>query len=217
MDIFFFTGRNREIHTNTLLKLISNITELIHHVLPPIRLQAAPIRMAASRLRIAYAGPPEKWERMSWADFVTYASSHGVDVFPLDFARPLEDQFPISLIVHKMTYFMNGADLSAHPYLQALEAFARAHPEVPIIDALSAVAVTLDREELTRAFSRIEWPADLRVLLPQTAVLAIAHSATIEQTVAGLHFPVLAKSKVAAGRTTGAHTMRFVTDPGLLE
>jgi inositol-1,3,4-trisphosphate 5/6-kinase/inositol-tetrakisphosphate 1-kinase len=116
-----------------------------------------------------------------------------------------------------MTYFMNGSDLSVHPSLQALDAFARAHPEIPIIDDLAAVAVTLDREELTRAFSRIEWPPDLRVSLPRTAFLARSDLATIAQSVAGLHFPVLAKAKAAGGGTAGAHSMRFVTHPELLE
>jgi inositol-1,3,4-trisphosphate 5/6-kinase/inositol-tetrakisphosphate 1-kinase len=157
-------------------------------------------------IRIAYAGPPDKWERMSWSDFISYARDRGIEVFPLDFTRPLPSQLPISLIVHKMTYFMSAPN----PSVDALAAFARENPEIPIIDDLSAVAVTLDRAELTRAFEAIEWPSDLRVSLPRTQILNDSRPETIAETVASLRFPILAKAKVAGG-TDAAHWMRIVS------
>jgi inositol-1,3,4-trisphosphate 5/6-kinase/inositol-tetrakisphosphate 1-kinase len=153
-----------------------------------------------------------KWERMNWKKFVDYCATKGVEVFYLDLTLPIDAQGPVSVIIHKMTFVMKGHDMAVDPALRALYEFSEAHPEVPIVDDLNAVAVTLDREEMTRIFESIQWPTDLPVFLPRTAVLVDSSPATIAQTVAAakLRFPLLAKPKVATA-TTESHMLRLVT------
>lgn len=164
-----------------------------------------------SRIRIGCCGPPGKWERIHWNEFIEYAAKKDVDVILVDLKKPIEPQGPFSVIVHKMTFAMTGHDMTVDPELNALAEYIKAHPDLVVVDDLDAVAVTLDREEMNEKMSKISWPDDIRANLPGSAFLEKAD--TLDDVVAvtkNLHFPILAKPKSACS-STAAHMMRMVT------
>jgi inositol-1,3,4-trisphosphate 5/6-kinase/inositol-tetrakisphosphate 1-kinase len=97
--------------------------------------------------------------------------------------------------------------MATDPQLKALSEFAQAHPEIPVVDDLSATEVTLDRQRMDDMFNTIQWPDDLPVSIPQTGMLL---DDDFGAAAAHLRFPLLVKPKAAASRET-AHLMRLVT------
>lgn len=166
-----------------------------------------------SKIRIGCFGPAGKWERIQWYDFIKYAADKGVDVVIVDLTKPIDPQGPFSLIVHKMTFSMTGHDMTVNPELDALHRYIQSHPEIPVVDDLDAVAVTLNREEMTAKMAQIQWPSDIRASLPGSAVLEKSDTVNdILEVVKDLHFPILAKPSSACS-TTAAHMMRLATTP----
>jgi inositol-1,3,4-trisphosphate 5/6-kinase/inositol-tetrakisphosphate 1-kinase len=166
-----------------------------------------------TRIRIACCSPAVKWERMGWQSFIDYANSQNVDVFYLDLTKPIHEQGPMSLIVHKLTYVMKSGNIESDPQVKALSDFGKAHPEIPILDDLDAVAITLDRDRMDAIFRGIHWPDDVPVLIPQSQLLLDSNQDLSRITV---NFPVLVKPKVATA-TPESHQMRLVTSPEQLK
>lgn len=168
-----------------------------------------------SKIRVGYCGPEEKWHRIGWPGLVEYGKEHGCEIVHIDLTKSIEDQGPFNLIVHKMTYIMSGHDMSVDPGLQRLYDFSKAHPDVVFIDDLDAVAITLDREEMNEAISKVVWPEGIVVGQPQAALLEASDIDTIKKVTANLHFPLLAKPKSGCS-TTDSHMLRIATTPEAL-
>ena len=164
------------------------------------------------RTTIGYCGPPEKWERMKWGEFVAFAKAKNVDLVWIDLDKDIEDQGNFSLIIHKMTYVMSGHDMTVNGQLKRLFEYTKKHQEVKLIDDFDAIAVTLDREELNNALSSINWPENCKVHLPQAKMIYKSDLESIKEAVESLRFPLLAKPKGAAS-STEAHLMKLATKP----
>ncbi|OHT10708.1 Inositol 1, 3, 4-trisphosphate 5/6-kinase family protein [Tritrichomonas foetus] len=165
-----------------------------------------------TRIRIGYCGPPEKWDRMKWNDFINYAKDKNVDLVWIDLDKPIEEQGEFRLIIQKMTYIMQGHDMTVNPQLHRLYNYSKTHPEVRFIDDFDAVAVTMDREELNAALESISWPDSCKVNVPQAKLLLNSDAHSINDAIKNLHFPLLAKPKGAAS-STAAHLMKLATKP----
>ena len=94
-------------------------------------------------LRIGYCGPKQKWERMKWGEFVSYAAKNNVQLLWIDLAKPIEPQGPFHLIIHKMTYSMNGHDMHCNKEIEELYNYVKSHPEVKFIDDLDHVVILI--------------------------------------------------------------------------
>lgn len=161
-------------------------------------------------MRIGCCGPTRKWEAMKWSEFIQFAQERGVEVVYIDLSKPIEEQGPFDIIIHKMTYFMTGHDMSVDPGLNRLYIYYKAHPEVTIIDDLDAVALTLDREEMNAAFEKVNWDG-FRVSPPRVVFMG-----SEDADISSVKFPVLVKPKGAAS-TDANHMMRLATGPEQLK
>jgi inositol-1,3,4-trisphosphate 5/6-kinase/inositol-tetrakisphosphate 1-kinase len=165
-----------------------------------------------TKIRIAFCGPPGKWERMGWQSFISYASLQSIEVFHLDLTKPIAEQGPFSLIIHKLTFVMRGHDMTVDPGLESLYMFGKSHPEIPIVDDLDSVAVTMDREEMNTIFRSIKWPDGIHVYVPGSRMLLDSSIESIYAATQNLRFPILLKPKSATS-TTESHLMKLVTSP----
>lgn len=163
------------------------------------------------RIRIGYCGPKAKWERMKWAEFVSYCNERSVDLIWIDLKQPIEKQGHFDLIIHKLTYIMKGYDITCNEELLNLYNYIKAN-NVILVDDLDQVAVLLDREELTKKLKTITWPKELSISIPNAEMLN--NESTIENLNAigkNLRFPIIAKPK-SASSSQGSHTLRLATE-----
>jgi inositol-1,3,4-trisphosphate 5/6-kinase/inositol-tetrakisphosphate 1-kinase len=166
----------------------------------------------SEEMRIGCAAYPEKWARLGWPNFIAYAESRGVEVVYIDLTKPIESQGPFSVIVHKLTYLMNGNNLPDHPEIRALVEFCEKHPEIPFVDDLQMVARTRDRGVINADLEAIKWPADLPVCIPRSSIITDSDADSIARATENLRFPILAKSSQGTGRPED-HFLRLATDP----
>lgn len=165
----------------------------------------------ANRIRIGYCGPKAKWERMGWNQFVAYCSDRSVDLVWIDLQQPIESQGPFDLIIHKLTYIMKGHDMTCNEELRNIYEYVKSK-NVPFIDDLDNVAITLDREELMDKLKTIIWPDELSISVPNAEMLSDESSLeNLKVATKNLRFPILAKPK-SASSSSCSHTLRLATE-----
>ena len=158
---------------------------------------------------IGYCGPEGKWHRMGWNSIVECGKRHNFIMKHIDLNQPIEEQGNFSLIIHKLTYQMtNGEDLEVKRFSD----YCQKHPNVVIIDPLGPVSMTLDRQKMTDACSRIQYPNNLgfNVKVPKTIIVDSNEPEILDSALAQLKFPILAKPKLA-GSVESAHILRLCT------
>jgi inositol-1,3,4-trisphosphate 5/6-kinase/inositol-tetrakisphosphate 1-kinase len=69
-------------------------------------------------------------------------------IVQVELSKPVEEQGPFDLIIHKITDLMvaaDGGDEQAKTAVDRMETFAAAHPDIPVIDSLTDLQPLLDR------------------------------------------------------------------------
>lgn len=149
-------------------------------------------------IRIGFCGRKSKWEKFHWSEFIEYASSKDIEVIPIDLTKPIENQGPFDLVIHKLTNIMSGHNMQCNEELKNLYDFTKKNPNVIIVDDLESVAVTLDREEIDELLKSIKWSIGQKVSCPKSILLNNTDLESIKEASKFLKFPVLAKPKAAS-------------------
>ncbi|KAM0929066.1 hypothetical protein ACQ4PT_001886 [Festuca glaucescens] len=149
---------------------------------------------------IGYALQPSKVGSVFQPPLVALAAERGMRLVPIDASRPLADQGPFHLIVHK---------LYDRPWRAQLEAFSALHPSVPVLDPPAAIDRLLDRATMLDVVPDLGIPG---VGVPrQVAVRDAAALAEPDLMLAagGLRFPLIAKPLAVDG-SAASHDMSLV-------
>ncbi|CAL5022102.1 unnamed protein product [Urochloa decumbens] len=135
---------------------------------------------------IGYAMLPNKHDTFVQPSFVDLAARHGVRLAAVDASRPLAEQGPFDLLVHKLY----GA-----PWRAQLEAFSALHPGVPVVDPPAAIERILDRFTILDAVAGLAVSREGAVATPKQIIVsdAAALAGDVDAAVAGLRFPLIAK------------------------
>ncbi|XP_064919696.1 inositol-tetrakisphosphate 1-kinase isoform X4 [Columba livia] len=144
----------------------------------------------------------------------TLRRKRGVEVVQLDLTKPIEDQGPLDVIIHKLTDVILEADQNDSQSLELVQRFQEyidAHPETIILDPLPAIRTLLDRSKSYELIRQIEaYMQDERICSPPFMELTSACGEDTLQLIEkkGLAFPFICKTRVAHG--TNSHEMAII-------
>jgi len=79
--------------------------------------------------------------------YKTYCRKKGILFVAIDHKRPLSDQGPFDIVLHKLT---------GKGWQQLLEEYREAHPEVTVLDPPGAIAHLLDRQSMLQEVSELD-------------------------------------------------------------
>ncbi|PUZ75435.1 hypothetical protein GQ55_1G169100 [Panicum hallii var. hallii] len=136
---------------------------------------------------IGYAMLPNKHDTFIQPSFLDLAARHGVRLEAVDASRPLAEQGPFDLIVHK---------LHGQAWRAQLEAFSALHPDVPVVDPPAAIERILDRFTMLDVVAGLGVATEGAVATPRQVFVADAAALACDDADAalgGLRFPLIAK------------------------
>jgi inositol-1,3,4-trisphosphate 5/6-kinase / inositol-tetrakisphosphate 1-kinase len=155
------------------------------------------------RYAIGYALAPKKQQSFIQPSLVAQAAARGMNLVPIDASRPLAEQGPFHLLIHKLY----GDDWRAQ-----IEAFASRHPTVPVVDPPHAIDRLHNRISMLQVVSELDHaPLDDHSTfgIPSQVVVYDADALADSGLLAALRFPLIAKPLVADG-TAKSHKMSLV-------
>ncbi|XP_056666441.1 inositol-tetrakisphosphate 1-kinase isoform X2 [Monodelphis domestica] len=138
----------------------------------------------------------------------------GIEVVQLNLSRPIEEQGPLDVIIHKLTDVILEADQNDSQSLELVHRFQEyidAHPETIILDPLPAIRTLLDRSKSYELIRKIEaYMKDERICSPPFMELTNFCGEDTLQLLEknGLSFPFICKTRVAHG--TNSHEMAII-------
>uniref|UniRef100_A0ACD5YA97 Uncharacterized protein n=1 Tax=Avena sativa TaxID=4498 RepID=A0ACD5YA97_AVESA len=149
---------------------------------------------------IGYALQPSKVDSVFQPPLVALAAERGMRLVAIDASRPLADQGPFHLIVHK---------LYDQPWRAQLQAFSALHPSVPVLDPHAAIDRLLDRASMLDVVPALGVPG---VGVPRQASVPDAAALADPGLLSTLRFPLIAKPLAVDG-SAGSHAMSLVYRP----
>ncbi|XP_030308477.1 inositol-tetrakisphosphate 1-kinase isoform X1 [Calypte anna] len=164
--------------------------------------------------RVGYWLSEKKIRKLNFQAFAELCRKRGVEVVQLDLTKPIEDQGPLDVIIHKLTDVILEADQNDSQSLELVHRFQEyidAHPETIILDPLPAIRTLLDRSKSYELIRQIEaYMQDERICSPPFMELTSACGEDILQLIEknGLAFPFICKTRVAHG--TNSHEMAII-------
>ncbi|XP_060612455.2 inositol-tetrakisphosphate 1-kinase isoform X1 [Anolis sagrei] len=164
--------------------------------------------------RVGYWLSEKKIKKLNFQAFAELCRKRGVEVIQLDLTKPIEDQGPLDVIIHKLTDVIIEADQNDSQALALVHRFQEyidAHPETIILDPLPAIRTLLDRSKSYELIRQIEtYMQDERICSPPFMELTSACGGdTLEQIEKnGIAFPFICKTRVAHG--TNSHEMAII-------
>ncbi|XP_057269437.1 inositol-tetrakisphosphate 1-kinase isoform X1 [Pezoporus wallicus] len=164
--------------------------------------------------RVGYWLSEKKIRKLNFQAFAELCRKRGVEVVQLDLTKPIEDQGPLDVIIHKLTDVILEADQNDSQSLELVQRFQEyidAHPETIILDPLPAIRTLLDRSKSYELIRQIEaYMQDERICSPPFMELTSACGEDTLQLIEknGLAFPFICKTRVAHG--TNSHEMAII-------
>ncbi|KAK1160544.1 inositol-tetrakisphosphate 1-kinase-like [Acipenser oxyrinchus oxyrinchus] len=164
--------------------------------------------------RVGYWLSEKKIKKLHFQAFAEMCRKRGIEVVQLDLTKPIEEQGPLDVIIHKLTDLILEADQNDTQSLllvQRFQDYIEAHPETIVLDPLPAIRTLLDRCKSYELIHRIEdRMQDGRICSPPFMVLTSECGPdTLEQIEKHrLTFPFICKTRVAHG--TNSHEMAII-------
>lgn len=164
--------------------------------------------------RVGYWLSEKKVKKLNFQAFAELCRKRGIEVVQLNLSRPIEEQGPLDVIIHKLTDVILEADQNDSQSLELVHRFQEyidAHPETIVLDPLPAIRTLLDRSKSYELIRKIEaYMKDDRICSPPfmelTSLCGEDTMRLLEQN--GLAFPFICKTRVAHG--TNSHEMAIV-------
>lgn len=164
--------------------------------------------------RVGYWLSEKKIKKLNFQAFAELCRKRGIEVVQLNLNRPIEEQGPLDVIIHKLTDVILEADQNDSQSLELVHRFQEyidAHPETIVLDPLPAIRTLLDRSKSYELIRKIEaYMKDDRICSPPFMELtSLRGEDTMQQLQKnGLAFPFICKTRVAHG--TNSHEMAIV-------
>lgn len=109
--------------------------------------------------RVGYWLSEKKIKKLNFQAFAELCRKRGIEVVQLDLSRPIEEQGPLDVIIHKLTDVILEADQNDSQSLELVHRFQEyidAHPETIVLDPLPAIRTLLDRSKSYELIRKIE-------------------------------------------------------------
>ncbi|KAH9394501.1 Inositol-tetrakisphosphate 1-kinase [Tyrophagus putrescentiae] len=168
-----------------------------------------------SRIRVGYWWSEKKSQKMNLAELARQFTEKGCEFVRLDLDADLEAQGPFDAIIHKLSDVMCKADRDslAAQQVKSFENYAKAHPEVVIIDSLDNVRKVLDRSRQYQIIDDSELASEDGVFTPTFVEMT---STDVQENLNkmkeySVKFPFVCKPILAHG-TKYAHKMSIIFD-----
>ncbi|KAI4573240.1 hypothetical protein MJG53_020937 [Ovis ammon polii x Ovis aries] len=122
--------------------------------------------------RVGYWLSEKKIKKLNFQAFAELCSSFSlcVSLSQLNLSRPIEEQGPLDVIIHKLTDVILEADQNDSQALELVRRFQEyidAHPETIVLDPLPAIRTLLDRSKSYELIRKIEaYMKDDRICSP---------------------------------------------------
>lgn len=154
---------------------------------------------------IGYALLPNKVGSVIQPSLVALAAERGMRLVAVDASRPLADQGPFHLLLHKFY---------DQPWRAQLEAFSALHPSVPVVDPPAAIDRLLDRVSMLDVVSELNVAAgeDTSLAVPNQVVVHEAAALADPDLLSALRFPLIAKPLAVDG-SANSHNMSLIYRP----
>ncbi|XP_066368894.1 inositol-tetrakisphosphate 1-kinase 3 isoform X3 [Miscanthus floridulus] len=128
-------------------------------VAPAAAAEEAVVPAAAREVVVGYALTSKKAKSFLQPKLRGLARKKGILFVAIDQKRPLSDQGPFDIVLHKLT---------GKGWQQLLEEYREAHPEVTVLDPPGAIANLLDRQSMLQEVSELDL-TDYHVAKPLVA------------------------------------------------
>ncbi|XP_028915635.1 inositol-tetrakisphosphate 1-kinase [Ornithorhynchus anatinus] len=164
--------------------------------------------------RVGYWLSEKKIKKLNFQAFADLCRKRGIEVVQLNLTKPIEEQGPLDVIIHKLTDVILEADQNDSQSLELVHRFQEyidAHPETIILDPLPAIRTLLDRSKSYELIRKIEaYMKDERICSPPFMELTSLCGEDTMQLLEknGLAFPFICKTRVAHG--TNSHEMAII-------
>ncbi|KAI4366509.1 hypothetical protein MLD38_022380 [Melastoma candidum] len=172
----------------------------------------SPIRQPPLQSRfvvVGYALTTKKVESFLQPKLQSLARNKGIMFVPIDQDKPLSDQGPFDVVLHK---------LSGKEWRQILEDYRQAHPEVTVLDPPDAIQHLRDRQYMLQEVAEMNFSdPDGNVGVPKQLVIK-KDASSIPDAVdrSGLRLPIVAKPLLADG-SAKSHKLSLAYDEPALE
>uniref|UniRef100_A0A8D0DP24 Inositol-tetrakisphosphate 1-kinase n=1 Tax=Salvator merianae TaxID=96440 RepID=A0A8D0DP24_SALMN len=157
--------------------------------------------------RVGYWLSEKKIKKLNFQAFADLCRKRGIEVIQLDLTKPIEDQGPLDVIIHKLTDVIIEADQNDS---QAMELVHRFQVTIFCIE-LSSIRGTIGfRKDIFGKFFFCLYVSDERICSPPFMELSGACGDDILQQIEknGIEFPFICKTRVAHG--TNSHEMAII-------
>lgn len=166
------------------------------------------------KYRVGYWWSEKKSQKLSTTELTSLFAERDCQLVKIDLERPIEEQGPFSLIVHKVSDFLVKADqgdLVAKKIISAFESYVRKHPETVILDPLDNNRALLDRYKQYRLIEQSGLAKEGVVFTPPFVHLTSTNMDVNRGRIrrSKITFPIVCKPILAQG-STGAHQMCII-------
>lgn len=167
-----------------------------------------------TKYKIGYWWSDKKSQKLNTNELEQLFAERDCELVKLDLERPLEDQGPFALIVHKISDFLVKADqgdVAAKKTVNAFESYVRKHPEMVVLDPLDNNRSLLDRYKQYRLIEQSGLAKEGVVFTPPFVHLTSTNIDVNRGRIrrSKLTFPIVCKPILAQG-STGAHQMCII-------
>ncbi|XP_069500319.1 inositol-tetrakisphosphate 1-kinase-like [Ambystoma mexicanum] len=166
------------------------------------------------RRRIGFCLNEKKKRKLNFHLFEELCRKHGYEVAEIDLSRPISDQGPFDIIIHKLSDLIvdSGHDIQSHHLIRSFQAYLETSASTILLDPLPAMRTLLDRFESYRLLHNLQslYQADSRVFSPPYVELITSEQREIVKKVRErrLTFPFICKTRVAHG--ANSHEMSLI-------
>lgn len=168
----------------------------------------------STKYRVGYWWSEKKSQKLNSNELEALFAQRQCELVKIDLDRPLEEQGPFSLIVHKISDILVKADLGdsiAKKTISAFESYVRKHPETVILDPLDNNRALLDRYKQYRLIEQSGLAREGVVFTPPFVHLTSTNIDVNRGRIrrSKITFPLVCKPILAQG-STGAHQMCII-------
>ncbi|XXG48942.1 hypothetical protein AAC387_Pa02g3259 [Persea americana] len=152
------------------------------------------------KIIVGYALTLKKTKSFMQPKLQVLARKKGILFVAIDQNRPLSDQGPFDIILHK---------LSGKQWRQILEDYGQSHPEITVLDPPGAIQHLHNRQSMLQDVADMNLHG--KVGVPRQLVIRDSSSIPVEVTKAGLKLPLVAKPLVVDG-SSKSHQLSLAYD-----
>ncbi|XP_074872628.1 inositol-tetrakisphosphate 1-kinase-like [Carettochelys insculpta] len=162
--------------------------------------------------RIGYCLNDKKKKKLNFQGFEALCRKRGYEVIEIDLAKPLCEQGPFDVIIHKLSDLIleAGYDSQSHQLVRDFQTYVESYSSIILLDPFPAVRPLLDRFKSYRLLQDLQYQ-DNCIFSPPYVELnsGTGRDAAAQIQERGLTFPLICKTRVAHGPSSHEMVLIF--------